>query len=110
MLLKITGSEIADETTTPTVDVILLERNLRWNWLGQILRMTDRQLVHQMLPNCAKPASESIFGDLIEKHVLYKHSVASRKIGLSGTSIGPRNAANPTRGIKAEHTHTTSRM
>ncbi len=59
-LSKITGREIADEARMPTVDVILFARDLRWNWLGHILRTDEQRLVRQVLLNCVKPIAESV--------------------------------------------------
>ncbi len=53
----------------PSINVLLRTRDLRWNWLGHILRMEERQTVRQVLLNCVKPTQESILGDLNGKDV-----------------------------------------
>ncbi len=49
MLSKITGREIVDEARTPSINVLLRTRDLRWNWLGHILPMDERRTVRQVL-------------------------------------------------------------
>ncbi len=63
-VIKITGREIADEERTPSINVLLRITDLRWNLLGHILRIEERQTFRQVLLNCVKPAQESILGDL----------------------------------------------
>ncbi len=46
-----------------------LLHDIRWNWLGHILRMDERRTVRQVLLNCVKPTQESILGDLNGKDV-----------------------------------------
>ncbi len=77
---KITGRKIVDEARMPTVDVILLARDLGWNWLGRILRMDEQRLVRQVLLNCVKPTLDSIFGDLTESDVYAAISLAKDRI------------------------------
>ncbi len=48
MLSKITGREIADEVRTPTANVLSHARDLRWNFLGHILRMDEQWTVRQV--------------------------------------------------------------
>ncbi len=69
MLSRMTGREIADEARTVSINVLLRTRDVRWNWLGHILRMDDRRTVRQVLLNCVKPTQESILGDLNGKDV-----------------------------------------
>ncbi len=77
---KITGKEIADEARTPTISVLLRARDLRWNWLGYILKMDERRTARQVLLNCVKPKPESIFGDLIDLDVNEAISLAKDRI------------------------------
>ncbi len=58
ILSRMTGREIADEARTPSINVLLRTRDLRWNWLGHILRIDERRTVRQVLLNCVKPTQE----------------------------------------------------
>ncbi len=69
-----------DEARTPSINVLLRTRDLRWNWLGQILRMDERRTVRQVLLNCVKPTQESILGDLNVKDVNAALSLARDRI------------------------------
>ncbi len=64
----------------PRNPVLLRARDLRWNWLGHILRMNERRTVRQVLLNCVKPTPKSIFGDLIDLDVNEAISLAKDRI------------------------------
>ncbi len=66
----LTFSTQSDEARTTTVNVLSRARNLRWNWVGHILRMDERQTTRQVLLNCVKPTLESIFGGLFDPDVV----------------------------------------
>ncbi len=80
MLSKITGREIADESRMRSISVLIRAIDLRWNWLGHILRMDERRTVRQVLLNCVKPTLESILGDLIDKDINKAISLAKDRI------------------------------
>ncbi len=60
---------IADEERMLIVDVILHARDLRWNWLGQILKIEERGMVRKVFLTCVKPPPESNFGDVIDSDI-----------------------------------------
>ncbi len=80
-------------TRLPTINVLLLARDLRWVWLGHILRMDERRTVCQVLLNCVKPQPESNFGDLIDLDV--NEAISLTKDWIEWKRIGPRNVAGP---------------
>ncbi len=64
----------------PSINVLLHDRDLRWNCLGHILRMDERRTVRRVLLICAKPTQESILRDLNKKDVNTVISLARDRI------------------------------
>ncbi len=80
MLSKITGRGIPEEAKAPTLNLVLRARDLRWNWLGHILRMDESRLVRKVLLQCFRPTPESIFGDVLDLDVLAAIHLANDRI------------------------------
>ncbi len=60
----ITGRSIAEETRTPTANILMNMRDHQRNRLGHILRVDEDRLVREVLPKCVKPEKELLFGDI----------------------------------------------
>ncbi len=77
---KITGKSITDEAREPSINVVLIARDLRWNSLGHVLRMSEQGLVRQALLQFVKVTPESIFGDVPELDIKTGIQLATDRI------------------------------
>ncbi len=81
------------EGTRGTLLPSMLCRNMelrRTRELGHILRMDERQTVHQVLLNYVKPTPESIFGDLLDLDVNEAISLAKVTIEWKKNRLSKR--------------------
>lgn len=80
MTAKITGRSIADEARTPSINVVLIARDLRWNWLGHILRVGKERLIRQVPLDCVTPTPDSILGNIPNLYVQAAMHLASNRL------------------------------
>ncbi len=76
------GSETVREALggTAVAYKIIRARDVRWNWLGHVLRMEEHRLVRQVLLTCVKHTSVSILADIPSRDIRAAIRIAADRV------------------------------